>query len=707
MQLHREKGLCYFCDDKFTFNHRFDGHHLSLNALKGGVGWDTIRFLAYIDKLLSDNFLQPRLAKFLKLPVEPAPMFKVMVNNGNYMASKGFIQKLAQLHYIRRMVHTNSIVEVYRMQMVDPNVKSLPLIELPTNIDPEIALLLHTDDSVFYTPSTLPPPRAHDHSISLMEGLTPVKVKPYCYPHSQMEEIERLVTDILQEGIIQPRYAQIAAPLIELLKKNAFKWTEAATMAFIQLKEALTTTPVLALPNFSAPFVLETDASSLGVGAVLSQGNHPIAYFSKKLSTRMQKQSAYTREFYATTEALAKFRNYLLGHKFIIKIDQKSLKELQQWSPKFLGFDFTIQYKPEKENVPTDALSRSIMMAWSEPTITQKDRGLKDLYDQCLADKLQSPEYLIKDGLLLWKGCIMLPGDEDIINQVLLEFHSSKVRGHAGVAKTMARICSKFFRHGMQQRIRKFVRECQICQQAKVQQALPARLLQPLPIPLHVWDDITMDFITCLPLSHGFSTIMIVVDRLSKFGTEFSLAHFGNIFSRFKENQKLSMRYFGPFEVVEKIGNVAYRLKLPTIARIHPVFHVFLIKAFKGSPSQNYLPLPLTTTEFGPFVHPLKSQPIPQILIQWESLDATAATWEDVAEIQESFPEFNLEDKVVFNGRSIVTGEKNESQTNVELNVGDKSVIPENHMTGDPQGKGSRKSMRHKRENLFMKDYVL
>nr|KYP59122.1 Transposon Ty3-I Gag-Pol polyprotein [Cajanus cajan] len=112
----------------------------------------------------------------------------------------------------------------------------------------------------------------------------------------------------------------------------------------------------------------------------------------------------------------------------------------------------------------------------------------------------------------------MLPFDEDIINQVLLEFHSSKVGGHAGVTKTMARICSQFFWPGMQQRIRKFVRECQIFQQAKVQQALPAGLLQPLPIPLHVWDDIAMDFITCLPLSHGYSTIMVVVDRLSKFG---------------------------------------------------------------------------------------------------------------------------------------------------------------------------------------------
>ena len=80
-----------------------EDHHLSLNALKGGMGVGTIRFMAYIDKLpvkvlvdggSSDNFLQPRVAKFLKLPVEPAPFFKVMVGNGNYMEAEGMISKL-------------------------------------------------------------------------------------------------------------------------------------------------------------------------------------------------------------------------------------------------------------------------------------------------------------------------------------------------------------------------------------------------------------------------------------------------------------------------------------------------------------------------------------------------------------------------------------------------------------------------------------
>ena len=80
-----------------------EDHHLSFNALKGGRGVGTIKFIAYIEKLpvtvlidggSSDNFLQPRVAKFLKLPVEPATQFRVMVGNGNYMSTEGLVKQL-------------------------------------------------------------------------------------------------------------------------------------------------------------------------------------------------------------------------------------------------------------------------------------------------------------------------------------------------------------------------------------------------------------------------------------------------------------------------------------------------------------------------------------------------------------------------------------------------------------------------------------
>lgn len=123
--------------------------------------------------------------------------------------------------------------------------------------------------------------------------------------------------------------------------------------------------------------MLETDASGTGIGAVLSQSGHPIAFFSKKLAPKTQLQSAYVREFLAITEALSKFRHYLLGHHFIIRTDQQSLKSLldqslqtpeqQAWLHKFIGFDFKIEYRPGKENLAADALSRVLYMAWSEP----------------------------------------------------------------------------------------------------------------------------------------------------------------------------------------------------------------------------------------------------------------------------------------------------------------------------------------------------
>ena len=123
-------------------------------------------------------------------------------------------------------------------------------------------------------------------------------------------------------------YASIAAPLTDLLKQNAFSWSDPAQQAFVALKAAMSSAPVLVLPNFDKDFVLETDASNFGIGAVLMQDEQPISYFSKKLSPRMQQASTYVREMYAITEAVKKWRQYLLGRRFIIRTYQKSLRAL-------------------------------------------------------------------------------------------------------------------------------------------------------------------------------------------------------------------------------------------------------------------------------------------------------------------------------------------------------------------------------------------
>ena len=81
-----------------------------------------------------------------------------------------------------------------------------------------------------------------------------------------------------------PHFSSIAAPITDCMKMEKFRWTEAAEQAFQEIKERLTTTPILILPDFQQPFELHADASKVGIGAVLSQHNKPIAYFSEKLT---------------------------------------------------------------------------------------------------------------------------------------------------------------------------------------------------------------------------------------------------------------------------------------------------------------------------------------------------------------------------------------------------------------------------------------
>lgn len=168
-------------------------------------------------------------------------------------------------------------------------------------------------------------------------------------------------------------YGLIVKPLTEFLKKDKFSWDTEAEKAFTLLKTAMTSIPVLAVPDCTKPFIVETDASSKGLGAVLLQDGRLVAYLGQSLSVRAQQRSVYERELMAIVMAVQKWRHYLLGQHFIIRTDQKSLKFLTdqrvmgedqfKWTSKLMGFDFEVQYKPGTSNRVTDALSRQMMYA--------------------------------------------------------------------------------------------------------------------------------------------------------------------------------------------------------------------------------------------------------------------------------------------------------------------------------------------------------
>ena len=115
-----------------------------------------------------------------------------------------------------------------------------------------------------------------------------------------------------------------------MLRKDQFKWSEKAEAAFHKLKKAMVNPPVLTLPDFSKPFVVETDASNTRIGAVLMQEGHPLAYISKALSPKHQGLLVYEKELFVIVYAVTKWHHYLHGRHFNIKTDHQSLKYLLQ-----------------------------------------------------------------------------------------------------------------------------------------------------------------------------------------------------------------------------------------------------------------------------------------------------------------------------------------------------------------------------------------
>ncbi|CAI7882768.1 unnamed protein product [Closterium sp. NIES-53] len=336
-----------------------------------------------------------------------------------------------------------------------------------------------------------------------------------------------------------PQYAKIATPLTNLLKKTPFKWEDVHQQAMEQLKTALTSAPVLILPDPEKDYLIEADASDQAVGAVLMQDQgkrlQPIAYLSKKLHGAELNYPIHNKEALAIITAFKKWRCYLEGRKTTVYTDHCSLKYLKmqqtlsrrqvRWID-FLEthFDYDIVYKPGHKN-KADALSRPRHVA------TIHIEGMNPLLKGLFTHRYTiDPEIPLaeKKKLLQWdhdvalrKGStkIWVPNYPPLRQLLLEEFHDVLYAGHFGSNKTLAGIAKVYYWPHMANDVQKFVTSCDTCQRMKSSKQKKAGLLQPLPVLEQPWQVVSLDFITGLPPTNaGHDAILVVIDKFSKMG---------------------------------------------------------------------------------------------------------------------------------------------------------------------------------------------
>ncbi len=331
-------------------------------------------------------------------------------------------------------------------------------------------------------------------------------------------------------------FSTIAGPMTSMVKKGTHRliWSSAAIAAFRSLKERFTTTPILHHPDPDLEFTVEVDASSTGIGAVLSQrqGNppklYPCAFFSRKLNPTEQNYDVGNRELLAMKAAFEEWRHWLEGarHSFTVLTDHRNLEYLKsakrlnhrqaRWSLFFTRFDFKITYRPGSQNTKADALSRlheSDSQSPDQEPIIPPTIILApvqwDIMTEITEAQVTDPPPTETPGNLTY-----VP--QALRQRVMQLVHSNPSSGHPGIAATLQLLNNKFWWSTLRTDTITFIQNCTVCNTSKSPHQLPAGLLQPLPIPQRPWSHLAIDFVTDLPASQGHNTILTVVDHFSK-----------------------------------------------------------------------------------------------------------------------------------------------------------------------------------------------
>ncbi|KAF1326783.1 Pol protein, partial [Globisporangium splendens] len=343
-------------------------------------------------------------------------------------------------------------------------------------------------------------------------------------------------------------------------------------------RESLVRAPVLALPDHTKAFSVVCDASDFAIGCALMQKDDDghervVSYQSRLLKAAEKNYPVHDKELLAIKYALLKFRVHLLGATpFVVYTDHASLRtainsphlsqRMARWLAFFSEFNFRVEYKPGKENVLADALSRrpdyessadsssdalclertpDLMHLSISRVQTKLKDNIQSLYpkdDECrlllahfdgsskesLPAKLESKlaRFSYHDGLL-WHRLsnfdyprVYVPHDQDLKLSILHEFHDAPASGHLGREKTFLQVSNVFWWPHQYKWVANYVRSCEQCQRVKPAGKNKAPL-HPLPIPQDCWKSVSMDFVFGFPEDKARNTgVVVFVDRLSK-----------------------------------------------------------------------------------------------------------------------------------------------------------------------------------------------
>ena len=353
-------------------------------------------------------------------------------------------------------------------------------------------------------------------------------------------------------------FARISKPLTRLTSDHVnFEWTDSESNAFETLKQKLSSAPVLAFPEFGAPFIVETDASDEAVGGVLSQyksdGNiHPVGYFSNTLDACKQKWSTHTKEAYAVVAATRHWYVYLMGKPFTLFTDHNPLVYLckqkdprgkyARWIAELEELDYNIEYIPGGQNVKADALSRNtagnalpedkfddkiyfleradkhfleqVRLEQNEnETISILKRKLKEnaTIDQGRYKRVQK-QLRIENGILTKSGRIVIP--PCMRQHVTGIYHST---AHHGFEKLYPVLKERFYWPSMNVFIQNFINSCSTCQRCKADRVTPKAPLISTFIPEAPMQFVSMDIATLPTDEEGYKYIFLIGDVFSKY----------------------------------------------------------------------------------------------------------------------------------------------------------------------------------------------